>query len=786
MSTAAVVAPMPQGFSHLAYTNKVYTNVEFNMDTELVRIGEHIFASAKLPALPGATDIALNALQRESCGVSQGQDIRFTPVLVRDVPDAYMVRLKLDLIVKRKAEIKEDELIAAFLKLYQDLPVSVDGVWCMDFGGTPVKMTFTSVAAIETAAADNTRSGVSKTVPAGMLTKSTSVEVLPNTDNRLLVFEPSATRKKTRMFDPNFSFDDMGVGGLDAEFATIFRRAFASRLLPPQFSKKMGVAPVKGMLLYGPPGTGKTLIARQIGKMLAGREPKIVRGPEILNKFVGQAEENIRNLFADAIADYAENKENADLHIIIFDEIDSICKARGSVRSGTGVHDNVVNQLLTMIDGVDSPNNILVIGMTNRKDLLDPALTRPGRLEIQIEISLPDEPGRRQILGIHTRKLRESGMLDPDVDLDYVAKHTKNYSGAELEGVVKAAASNAISAVVEFQNGLPSVKDNFESMRVNMAHFEVALEDVKPAFGVAENDMELMVGPAFDDGIETFKDLTREAGQLINVLRDDPELSASTLLLHGAPGSGTSALAARFAKTSGFPFVKIIAPRQFVGLHESAKASEISMVFEQAYKSPLSVIVIDDLEGLVEWASIGCRYSNAVLQGLRTVLKQPHPEQARGRKLLVIATTSDYHVISELKLNAAFDNVLEVPLVNASDAAHFLQRRNVVTFDRVDAEGATQPPNRLPLFLNSVGTESTPSMYNVPIKSLLMAGRNARHSNGKKPFRVGHPVGGETSSADAKSDEQKLSTVLRMWLARAGVSDAKELARDISAAYYKV
>ena len=142
----------------------------------------------------------------------------------------------------------------------------------------------------------------------------------------------------------------------------------------------------KGMLLYGPPGTGKTLIARKIGQMLNAREPKLVNGPEVLNKFVGQSEENIRNLFAEAEAEYRSRGDESELHIIIFDEIDAICKARYALTfcvyfplifsgsnstGGTGVGDSIVNQLLSKIDGVEELNNILVIGMTNRKDLID-------------------------------------------------------------------------------------------------------------------------------------------------------------------------------------------------------------------------------------------------------------------------------------------------------------------------------------------------------------------------------------------------------------------------------
>lgn len=182
----------------------------------------------------------------------------------------------------------------------------------------------------------------------------------------------------------------MGIGGLDKEFNAIFRRAFASRVFPPEIIEQLGCKHVKGILLYGPPGTGelqflwtsrdnlndsfnsgKTLMARQIGNMLNAREPKIVNGPQILDKYVGESEANIRRLFADAEEEEKRLGPNSGLHIIIFDEIDAICKSRGSVGGSAGVHDTVVNQLLAKIDGVEQLNNILVIGMTNRKDMID-------------------------------------------------------------------------------------------------------------------------------------------------------------------------------------------------------------------------------------------------------------------------------------------------------------------------------------------------------------------------------------------------------------------------------
>ena len=131
-----------------------------------------------------------------------------------------------------------------------------------------------------------------------------------------------------------------------------------------------------------------------------------MNGPEIFNKYVGESEKKIRELFAEAEKEQRMKGDDSQLHIIIFDEIDAICRSRGSTgNSGTGVNEAVVNQLLSKLDGVDSLNNILVIGMTNRKDMIDEAMLRPGRLEIHLEIGLPDENGRKQIFEIHTRHM---------------------------------------------------------------------------------------------------------------------------------------------------------------------------------------------------------------------------------------------------------------------------------------------------------------------------------------------------------------------------------------------
>jgi vesicle-fusing ATPase len=418
----------------------------------------------------------------------------------------------------------------------------------------------------------------------------------------------------------------MGIGGLGKEFSTIFRRAFASRVFPPGLVAKMGIPHVKGMLLYGPPGTGKTLIARQIGKMLNARPPKVINGPEVLNKYVGQSEENIRKLFADAEKEYKEMGDESSLHIIIFDELDAVCKQRGSGAGGTGVGDSVVNQLLSKLDGVDQLNNILLIGMTNRKDMIDDALLRPGRLEVHLEISLADEPGRLEILKIHTSKMKMNGLLNPDVNLEELAGLTKNFSGAELNGLVKAAASFAFSRHTEVGQ-LAAVKQDVANMKISRSDFMQGLTEVRPAYGVSEVDLEEAIrlgiipyGPHIDRSIQ-------EMMRVVNMIREDPNKFSMSVLFHGPKASGKTALAAHIAMLSGFPFVKMVTPADLVGYRDDfAKKDYVHKAFADAYKSPASILILDDFERLIGWNPIGQRCSETMLQALTTLIISKPPK----------------------------------------------------------------------------------------------------------------------------------------------------------------
>lgn len=507
------------------------------------------------------------------------------------------------------------------------------------------------------------------------------------------------------ILQPNFRFEDMGIGGLDEEFNTIFRRAFASRIYPPRDVEKLGISHVKGLLLFGPPGTGKTLIARQIGKMLNAVEPKIVNGPEMLNKYVGGSEENVRNLFKEAEQEYKEKGEESSLHIIIFDELDAVFKQRGSRGDGTGVGDNVVNQLLAKMDGVDQLNNILVIGMTNRRDLIDSALLRPGRFEVQLEISLPDEKGRRQIFKIQTAKMRNEKKLADDVQIDEFAGMSKNYSGAEIEGVVKSAASFALNRNIRLDTEKGVVFDKGEVM-VGRQDFINALAETKPAFGVSEDELENTIRGGIIKYANHIDDIIDRGQQLIEQVKQSDQFPIISVLVHGPPGSGKTALASTIALASDFPFIRMISPGDMIGMSEANRIQHISQMFQDSYKSPLNVLVLDSIEDVLDWVNIGPRFSNPVLQTLKVFLMKMPPKE---RRLIVLCTSSQRHVLESLDLLKCFNQEIYVPNVSSlQDLMHVFEDVNFLEGQQERHEA-----------IHRIESESGSSVLGIGIKKVL-------------------------------------------------------------------
>jgi vesicle-fusing ATPase len=312
---------------------------------------------------------------------------------------------------------------------------------------------------------------------------------------------------------------------------------------------------------------------------------------------------------------------------------------------------------------VDALNNILIIGMTNRKDMIDEAILRPGRLEIHIEITLPNEEGRMQILNIKTAEMRKSKRLAEEVvqRLPELGQRTKNFTGAELEGLVRNAASFALSRNIDASN----IKAlDTSAIKVEWNDFERALGETFPAFG-NKDSQELLsyfsnglcsYGPAFEDTWGTLQRLVKQT-------RNSERTPLLSVLLEGAVSSGKTAIAAKLAAESDFPFIRMISATTMIGFSESRRCSTLLKVFTDSYKSPVSIIFIDDIERIIEFTPVGNRFSNSVLQTLLLLLRKVPPAPAR---LMVVASSSISHLLEDLQLTQAFNITLHVSLLQSA------------------------------------------------------------------------------------------------------------------------
>ena len=659
----------------LASKNAIFVN--FNQLSEIkTKTGakNKLYAKAKGKILEicGAQGVdqggvAMSKLTRKLLQIGEDDSINFEYMFDKQPPKSKLTHIKFKVNPRKKLDetIKMDDtvLIDIIKKLYAETPFNNSTLLYFtqkDLGMT-IEACELEIDPLGPLSEERSNKNI---VNFGFLSIDTNIE-LTSENSRFKIQSKQMKAKQLTKF--GFDFNEMGIGGLDKEISNIFRRAFTSRLFPSSYIEKMGIKHVKGILLYGPPGTGKTLIARTLAKALNVAEFKVVNGPELFDKFVGETEKKIRDLFANAEKDQKENGDDAGLHVIVFDEIDSICKARGTVSSGTGVNDQAVNQLLTKIDGVDSLNDIIVIGMTNRKDLIDEAILRPGRLELHIEVTLPDEPGRLQIFNIHTKKMRENKILADDVDLAHLAKITKNYTGADIESMVKLACSNALSQGINFTKAKIDIQ---KDRKVTMKNFLDAYGEIQPMFGVKSTEMENSIQFGMINYGENYEILSSKISSLFEQIKNSQNISLLSVLLEGEPGCGKTALASYLALHSGFPYVRIISPESLVRFMESGKYTAIYNTFEDGYKSPSSIIILDNIERLIEYIRIGPRFSNLLLQTLTVFIKKLPPK--KGKKMLIIGTTSCASQMEDLGLVECFDRRIHIPNLTKTEIINVL------------------------------------------------------------------------------------------------------------------
>ena len=455
----------------------------------------------------------------------------------------------------------------------------------------------------------------------GMMTDETKIEI--NSDDVNLNIIGSKLLKRD-LFRSDYNFENIGIGGLDKKLIEIFKGALCTRAFNQSTIDKMGILHVKGILLYGPPGTGKTLIARKIGGMISNIKPKIINGPEVLNAYIGKSEENIRQIFKDAIND--TNNEN--LHVIIFDEIDAICKKRGKDGAGANVNDNMVNQLLSLIDGYHALNNIFIIAMTNRKELLDPALLRAGRIEIALNISLPNIEGRKQIFRIHTEKMKKSKMMD-EIDLDKLAKSTENFSGAEIESVVKRASSNSLHEIISSDK--ENINDN--DIVVKMRHFEKAVDSMQPMFGNNNKKLETLLPENYNSNISE-KYITN-LNYILEIFKK--KYNFTKILVTGGSGNYKSTLLIDSALKANIKYTKLIRAIDVIYMDEISKVNYVSDIIMESHNSNDSLVIIDDIEILINYANIlnSISFSNRLYQMLLTILKSS-PDNKKNRMTLMV------------------------------------------------------------------------------------------------------------------------------------------------------
>ncbi|MFC7203775.1 CDC48 family AAA ATPase [Haloferax namakaokahaiae] len=557
------------------------------------------------PARPGTDGdtVLIDADTRANAGVKIGDSVRIQKVAVED---ARAVTLAAPSVFERTS-VSQDTIETVVKAELRNRPLQIgDRVRVERLGGATLVVSETNPETI-VRVTDETRVEVTgKPASGAAATVRDAVKSVTSGDS-------SSQRPATGV-----TYED--IGGLDDELELV-REMIELPLSEPEVFAHLGIEPPKGVLLHGPPGTGKTLIAKAVANEVNASFTTI-SGPEVLSKYKGESEEKLREVFQDA-------RENAPA-IIFFDEIDSIAAKRDD--SGD-LENRVVGQLLSLMDGLDARGDVVVIGATNRVDSLDPALRRGGRFDREIEIGVPNEVGRREILDVHTRRMP----LADDVDIDRFASRTHGFVGADLESLAKEAAMTALRRLRRENDEL-----SVEGLTVTRADFDAAMATVEPSAMreyVAEQPTK---GFEAVGGLDDVKQTLERAvtwpltyAPLFEAAATDPPTG---VLLYGPPGTGKTLLARAIAAESGVNFIHVAGPElldRYVG--ESEKS--VREVFDRARQAAPSILFFDEIDALAtNRDSVGS--DSGVTERVVSQLLTEMDNAADNPNLVVLAATN--------------------------------------------------------------------------------------------------------------------------------------------------
>lgn len=451
--------------------------------------------------------------------------------------------------------------------------------------------------------------------------KIIKLKIIPNINNTILskstkinfIFGDNEITKK-EFFKQKFDFEELGIGGLNEEFKLIFRRAFATRLIKDKdLINKLNIKHLKGMILYGPSGTGKSLIARKISQIL-NCDVKIVNGPELIDKYVGESEKKVRELF----------EGNDNLRVIIFDEMDSICGKRSD--KGSMTHNNIINQLLTQMDGITSKDNFIIIGLTNRFHMIDDALKRPGRFELHVPIGLPDEEGRLSILNIHSKKIMD---LMDNVDLEQLAKITNNYSGAELEAIINNAKSIAIARNINY---IDNTFDDTKNIIITNDDILQAKNEIIPNFGCFSREINIITKNNYIHPNEFI--------EITNLIINSP-FGKQTIIMVDCITEIMAHLINQDVIKENFTYIKYI---NSIVAYQSYNDG-FNELLNNYIKT--SIIVFDSIENIISYSPLGNIYSNNCLQSINRIINNVIDVDSKS---VIICTTKNSDLINKLNI----------------------------------------------------------------------------------------------------------------------------------------